>query len=159
MAAVTICSDFGAQENKVSHCFHCFPIYLPWINGTRCHDLHFSMWSFKSAFSLFSFTFIKWLFVVKKENFIALPGKGRHIGLLSQKTVCLNPKKSDECFYNRKSKVRVSDKIGVWGISGCWLLILMSFSGPFNLASGAFLAASPLISNCSIPPFGTQERS
>ena len=30
MAAVTICSDFGAQENKVSRCFHCFPIYLPW---------------------------------------------------------------------------------------------------------------------------------
>ena len=26
MAAVTICSDFGVQENKVSHCFHCFPI-------------------------------------------------------------------------------------------------------------------------------------
>ena len=25
MAAVTICSDFGAQENEVSHCFHCFP--------------------------------------------------------------------------------------------------------------------------------------
>ena len=29
MAAVTICGDFGAQENKVSHCFHCFSIYLP----------------------------------------------------------------------------------------------------------------------------------
>ena len=29
MAAVTICSDFGAQKNKVWHCFHCFPIYLP----------------------------------------------------------------------------------------------------------------------------------
>ena len=29
MAAVTICSDLGAQENKVCHCFHCFPIYLP----------------------------------------------------------------------------------------------------------------------------------
>ena len=28
MAAVTICSDFGAQENKVCHCFHCFPIYI-----------------------------------------------------------------------------------------------------------------------------------
>ena len=26
---VTICSDLGAQENKVCHCFHCFPIYLP----------------------------------------------------------------------------------------------------------------------------------
>ena len=25
MAAVTICSDFGAQKNKVSHYFHCFP--------------------------------------------------------------------------------------------------------------------------------------
>ena len=23
------CSDFGAQENKACHCFHCFPIYLP----------------------------------------------------------------------------------------------------------------------------------
>ena len=29
MAAVTVCSDFGAQENKGCHCFHCFPIYLP----------------------------------------------------------------------------------------------------------------------------------
>ena len=30
MAEVTMHSDFGAQENKVCHCFHCFPIYLPW---------------------------------------------------------------------------------------------------------------------------------
>ena len=29
MAAITICSDFGAQKSKVSHCFHCFPIYFP----------------------------------------------------------------------------------------------------------------------------------
>ena len=41
IAAVTICSDFGAQENKVCHCFHCFPIYFPWSDGTGCHDLHF----------------------------------------------------------------------------------------------------------------------
>ena len=41
MAAVTICSDFGAQENKVSHCFHCFTIYLSWSDGTGCYDLHF----------------------------------------------------------------------------------------------------------------------
>ena len=26
-------------QNKVCHCFHCFPIYLPWSDGTRCHDL------------------------------------------------------------------------------------------------------------------------
>ena len=30
MAAITICSDFGAPKNKVWHCFHCFPIYLSW---------------------------------------------------------------------------------------------------------------------------------
>ena len=24
-----------------SHCFHCFPIYLPWNDGTGCHDLSF----------------------------------------------------------------------------------------------------------------------
>ena len=41
MAALTICSDFAAPQNKVSQCFHCFPIYFPWSDGTRCHDLHF----------------------------------------------------------------------------------------------------------------------
>ena len=25
----------------VCHCFHCFPIYLPWSDATRCHDLSF----------------------------------------------------------------------------------------------------------------------
>ena len=39
MAAVTICSEFGTQEDKVCHCFHCFPIYLPWSDGTGCHNL------------------------------------------------------------------------------------------------------------------------
>ena len=28
-------------QNKVCHCCHCFPIYLPWSDGTRCHDLSF----------------------------------------------------------------------------------------------------------------------
>ena len=41
MAAVTICSDFWAPQNKVCHCFHCFPVYLPWSDWTRCHDLSF----------------------------------------------------------------------------------------------------------------------
>ena len=27
--------------SKVSHCFYCFPIYLTWSDGTRCHDLRF----------------------------------------------------------------------------------------------------------------------
>ena len=41
MAEVTLCCDFGAPKNKVSHCFHCFPIYLPWSDRTRCHNFHF----------------------------------------------------------------------------------------------------------------------
>ena len=28
-------------KNKVSHSFHCFPIYLPWSDGAGCHDLSF----------------------------------------------------------------------------------------------------------------------
>ena len=32
---------FGAQKSKVWHRFHCFPIYLPWSDGTRCHDIGF----------------------------------------------------------------------------------------------------------------------
>ena len=34
----TICRDFGVQENKICHCFH---NYLPWNDGTECHDLSF----------------------------------------------------------------------------------------------------------------------
>ena len=41
MAVITIYSDFGAEKNKVRHCFHFFPIYLSWSGGTRCHDLSF----------------------------------------------------------------------------------------------------------------------
>ena len=31
---------FGAPQ-IVSHCFYCFPVYLPWSDGTGCHDLSF----------------------------------------------------------------------------------------------------------------------
>ena len=62
MATVTIYSDFGAPQNKVWHCFHCFPIYFPWGDGTRCHDLRFWMLSFKPTFSCSTFTFLKRLF-------------------------------------------------------------------------------------------------
>ena len=32
---------FEPPQNKVFHFFHGFPIYLPWSDGTRCHDLSF----------------------------------------------------------------------------------------------------------------------
>ena len=43
-------------KNKVSHCFHCFPVYLPWSDGTGCHDLHFLNVEFLASF--FTLTFI-----------------------------------------------------------------------------------------------------
>ena len=48
MAAVTICSDFGAKENKACHCFHCFPIYLPWRDGTKV--IQFYMYLYMCVF-------------------------------------------------------------------------------------------------------------
>ena len=60
MAAVTIHSEFGAQENKICHYFHM----------AICHEvmeqdamiLVFWMLSFKPAFSLSTFILIKRLF-------------------------------------------------------------------------------------------------
>ena len=62
MAAVTICSDFGAQKSKVSHCFHYFPISLPWSDGTRCHDLSVLL-------LLLLFLFLYWR-MIALQNFV-----------------------------------------------------------------------------------------
>ena len=62
MAAVTICRDFGAQENRVCHCFHCLPVFLHEVMGQDATIFVYWMLSFKSPFSLSSFTFIKRLF-------------------------------------------------------------------------------------------------
>ena len=32
---------FEAQDNTICHCFHFSSFYLPWSDGTRCHDLSF----------------------------------------------------------------------------------------------------------------------
>ena len=50
MAAVTIHSDFGAQENKICDCFHFFTFSLPWSDGMGCHDLGFFNAEFKARF-------------------------------------------------------------------------------------------------------------
>ena len=47
---------------KVYHCFHCFPIYLPWGDGTGCHKLSFLNVEFKANISHPSLIFIKRLF-------------------------------------------------------------------------------------------------
>ena len=45
-----------------SDSFYCFPVYLPWSDGTDAMIFVFWMLSFKPTFSLSSFTFIKRLF-------------------------------------------------------------------------------------------------
>ena len=47
---VTICNDFGVQESKVCHCFHCFPMYFPWSDGPRCPNLSFLDVGFEASF-------------------------------------------------------------------------------------------------------------
>jgi len=48
MAAVTICSGFGAQKVKsdtVSTVYPCLPIYFPWSDRTRCQMPNDLRWS------------------------------------------------------------------------------------------------------------------
>ena len=44
-------------KKRVCHYCHCFPIYLPWSDGTRCHDLILWMLSFKPTSPLSSVQF------------------------------------------------------------------------------------------------------
>ena len=62
MAAVTIRSDFGAQEEEICHYFHLFPFYLPWIMLPDAMILVFLVFSLKLVLSLSSFTLNKRLF-------------------------------------------------------------------------------------------------
>ena len=62
MAAVTVCSDFGAQENKICYCFQFPPSICHEVMGLDAVILVIWILSLKSAFSLSSMTFIKRLF-------------------------------------------------------------------------------------------------
>ena len=69
MASVTICSDFGAQENKVCHCFHCFTIYLPWSDETGWQNLSFLNVDLRGTRSL---AFLCWLWYWSYMAYILL---------------------------------------------------------------------------------------
>ena len=68
MSAVTICSDFGAQKNKIWHYLYCFPSISHEVMGLDTMILVFWMLSVKPTFSLSSFTFIKWLFSSSSQS-------------------------------------------------------------------------------------------
>ena len=74
MAAVTIHSNFGAQENKICHYFHTSPFCFPWSDVTWCHDLRI----LNIEFSLSSFTF-KRLFNSVTTEYLWQPLKAWHI--------------------------------------------------------------------------------
>ena len=75
MAAVSIHSDFGIQENELCHCFHFSP-FLRWSDGSiEAVILGFWMLSFKPALSLSSFTLIKKLFSSSSLSAIRSPNK------------------------------------------------------------------------------------
>ena len=59
MAEVTIHSDFGAQENKICHCFYFSSTIFHEVMEPDAIILMFWMLSFKPAFLLSSFTLIK----------------------------------------------------------------------------------------------------
>ena len=64
MAAVTIQSDFGAQENKICYCFHFSPSVCHEVMGPDAMIFVFLSLSLKPAFSLSSFTLINRLLVL-----------------------------------------------------------------------------------------------
>ena len=55
MAALTVHTDFGAQENEICHCFHFSPICLPWSSATGCHEFNFWNVEFWSPFTTLLF--------------------------------------------------------------------------------------------------------
>ena len=142
MAATTICSDFGAPQNKVWHCFHCFPIYLPWSDGTGCHDLSYS--SLNCTFMLYVLfcTFVifqikevlkmtvRWPLVPNKER-----DKKRSLPLLVSIQDWLNPG-----FFFQWCNLGVTE-ISEWKIResgscqernrtvGCFLVTLLNLQG------------------------------
>ena len=146
MAAITICSDFGAPKNKVSHCFHCFPIYFPWSDGTGCHDLRFL--HVEPTFSLSSVqeggeTEVRneeWMSL--RSSFSKLIKQVRQVSfhIFSFETIYFSgksPKRMIDCFLRKK----INCKVSVLGLTSLYLyhLCLGWYSG---------LCAMPIYASC-----------
>ena len=118
MAAVTVCSDFGASKNQICQCFHVFPIYLPCSDETGCHDLSFWMLNFKPDFSLSWFLLTKSLFSSSWLSAIRLSKMDEWKSLLTKKSVLefFIVRKSTSAFYplnviylwNSKTEIKCS---------------------------------------------------
>ena len=71
MAAVTICSDFGAPQNKVCHCFHHFPI--TWKASCFKTLIHFNFinsWSRVSKKEKTNYQYQEWKWAYHYRSYI-----------------------------------------------------------------------------------------
>ena len=107
MAAVTICSDLETQENKICHCFHCFPIYLPQFKSISSSALSFlygsTLTSIHNYWKNHSFDYMDlcWqsnvsVFNMLSKLVIAFLPRSKHLlilGLQSPSAVILEPPK------------------------------------------------------------------
>ena len=143
MAAVTICSDFGAQENKACYCFIVSPSICHEIMGPDPMILVFWMLSFKPALSLSSFTFIKRFFsysllsaiMIMSSAFLRLliflltnPGSLENMDLL-QKFLKRGKNKQTNTWMNGlcQRDIRVN-----WGIPNACMYIRNKINGVLN---------------------------
>ena len=76
MAADTVYSDFGAQENKICLCFHFFLFICHGVMEPNAFILVFWMLNSKPAFSLSSLTFVKKIF--SSSSLFAISEYGKH---------------------------------------------------------------------------------
>ena len=66
MAAVIICSDCGAQEYKICHCFPPFPFYLPWSDGK--YSIHVNYSQLEGTWTIYlRDIFERWSFELKNS--------------------------------------------------------------------------------------------
>ena len=128
MAAVTICGDLGAPGNIVCHCFHCFPIYLHWVMGPDALNFIFWMLTFKRAFSLSSFIFIKRLFNSSLLSSISVVSTAYLISLIFLPEI-LFPAWTSSSLYKASAAKNIINLISVLTIWWCpcieWSLMLL----------------------------------
>ena len=110
-------------QKIVCHRFHCFPIYLPLSDGPDAMIVVFWMLSFKPAFSLSSFTFIKRLFSSSSFSAIKVVSSA-YLRLLIFLLVILIPAcaSSSPAFYMMYSAYKLNkqgDSLGVLKTFSC----------------------------------------
>ena len=144
MAAVTICSDFGAPKNKVWHCFYCFPIYFPWNDGTECHDLHFLEKTIALTRRTFVGKAISLLFNMLSRLATTFLPKCKHLlisWLQSPSAVILEPQKNKvwHCFYCFPIYLPWSDGTECHDLHFLNVELKANFHSPLPLSSRGFL--------------------